>query len=165
MISHLLVLLVSSLHCFSGAQIVVNKSNGQDDLKCLIQDHPCKSLDFVSKQLGGMCSGLTILIEDPQLPVNSVITFENCTSLKISGKVDSSTILLCSNNVSCGGLKFRNVTNLHLLNMEMRSCGRQVSYIPFHSKAALHIHQSSNVTLTNMTFYNSSYTALVLSET
>lgn len=45
------------------------------------------------------------------------------------------------------------------------SCGYDVGFIQFGSKAAMHVHQSANVTLTNIIFVNSSHTALVMSDT
>ena len=158
-----LVLFLLSLCCLTcSTEIRVSKDNG-DDSKCLNhQDIPCESLEFISSRLEGNCSGLTILIDDPQLPVSGVVSFENCTSLKICGKEDACMKLLCSNNE---GFKFRNVTNLVLLNMEVTSCGHEIGHIDFNSKAAMHIHQCSNVTLANIAFYNSSFTALVISDT
>ena len=140
--------------------ISVSRDNG-DNSKCLDQDVPCESLEFVSAQLGGICSGLTVLITDLQLVVSGLVSFENCTSLKISGKTGSNTKLSCLDNV---GFKFWNITNLTLLNMEIRSCGCAVGHIQFSSTAVMHVHRCSNVALTNMVFYNSSFTALVMSD-
>ena len=158
-----LVQLVLFLCCFSVSCTQIRVSNNGDDSKCLThQDVPCESLEFVSTQLGRTCSSLTILLEDSQSSVSAIVSFENCTSLKISGKEGSNTKLLCLRDV---GFKFRNITNLTLLNMEIRSCGCVVGDIQFNSTAAMHIHRCWNVALTKVVFYNSSFTALVISDT
>jgi predicted outer membrane repeat protein len=61
------------------------------------------------------------------------------------------------------GLKFRNVTNLTLLNLEIHSCGYEVELI--HSRAAMHVQQCSTVLFLGVAFYNSSFTALLISDT
>ena len=158
MLSKPLVQLVLFLCCFSASCTQIRVSNNGDDSKCLThQDVPCESLEFVSTHLGRTCSSLTILLEDSQLSVSAIVSFENCTSLKISGKEGSNTKLLCLKDV---GFKFRNITNLTLLNMEIRSCGCAVEHIQFNSTAVMHVHRCSNVTLTNTVFYNRYYQIL-----
>jgi hypothetical protein len=104
----LLFLLLSSLSAVSDFLIKVSVDNG-DNSKCLRhQDIPCKSLEFVSAELGRVCTGLSILVDNPELSISDVILFENCSSLQLSGKRNGSK-LVC---LGYGGLKFRNVTNL-----------------------------------------------------
>jgi hypothetical protein len=63
------------------------------------------------------------------------------------------------------GIKFRNVTDLTLVNLEIYSCGYEVELI--HSRAAMHVQQCSTVFFLRvaLNFYNSSFTALVISDT
>lgn len=49
--------------------------------------------------------------------------------------------------------------------MKIDSCGYDINFIPFHSRAAMHIHNCVDVTVNNVKFYNSSFTALVISNT
>jgi hypothetical protein len=157
----MLVLVLLVCHpCGSGVVVNVSEKNG-DNSKCLNQTIPCESLEFVSVELGRICSGLSILIDDIELSINGIISFENCTSLQISGK-NFHTKVSCQR---LKGFRFINVTNLTLQNLEIYSCGYEVGLIQFHSRAAMHVHQCSNVLFTNIAFYNSSFTALVMSDT
>jgi hypothetical protein len=89
----LLFLLLSSPPEVFGFLIKVSVDSG-DNSKCLKhQDIPCKSLEFVSAELGEVCTGLSILVDDPQLSISDAVTFENCSSLQLRGKRNSSKLV------------------------------------------------------------------------
>ena len=143
-----------------GVTVNVSHITGKNDFNCLHGKSPCKSLDFISER---DCSELTVILEDEQFPIFGKLSFENCTTLSIRGRTNSSTTVWCDQKG--GGFLFKNVTGLHLSNWEIDSCGYDIGFIKFGSKVEMHIHQSAHVTLTSIIFVNSSHTALVMSDT
>jgi hypothetical protein len=83
-----LFLLLSSLSAVSGFLMKVSVDNGDNSKYLRHQDIPFKSLEFVSAELGRVCTGLFWLTTH-----KCVILFENCSSLQLSGKRNGSKLV------------------------------------------------------------------------
>lgn len=148
--------------CCADFTLRIDYDNGRDDSSVCLKNQllPCKTLDFVSKQQQRNCSNLNILIVSNRTVIADIIYFENCNSLIISG---STTTISCDKHgPKHVGFQFKNVTNLTLTDMMIESCGYA---IPSHSRAAMYIHRCINVTVSDVKFNRSSFTALVISNT
>ena len=141
----------------------VNQDTGKDDQSCVQHQHPCKSLEMVSKQFQEDCSGLTVFIEG-EVHVNSLISFKDCTYLRFLGEVRPA-LISCEASAEGAGFQFEHVVSLTITGLKLEQCGYRLSLIEFDSMAAMHIHCCINVTLEEITFQNSVFTALVFSDT
>ena len=160
---YFLTLLIVFSMC-SAAELVlrVDRERGVDELSCLQYNGVCKSLEYISNKLGRNCYGLVINIQSKQLHLENVINFEDCSSLSIYGRKNSSSTILCRIREE-SGFQFRNVSDCNMLDLDIHSCGHYIGLI--NSAAAMHIHLCNSVTLYNIKFTNSNSTALILSDT
>ncbi len=154
--------------------VFINQDIGHDAAGCLSStgignknQTACKSLEFVSSQIGNDCSGLTIVIETPLL-LNELIVFSNCSSLNITSANGQDGVVLTSNRtamLSCG-LLFCGVANLALSGVTVRHCGHRPreELIKMNRSVAVHIHQATNLTLRFVSISHISGTGLVLSD-
>lgn len=70
--------------------VYVNPIKGADHHACLTYTSPgaytpCKSLKYVSQELGRDCSNLTIQLESSEHKLDCLVSFENCSHLSIVG--------------------------------------------------------------------------------
>lgn len=155
--------------------LYVNQKTGADEDECLqvaassnnINDTnweytACKSLDFLSSQIGKDANRLTVVIES-DLQLHGLISFANSTSLKIT--TDGKHRVLQSNSTvkSCG-LQFYNITNLTISGIIVSQCEYEVNFVKMNRSVAVHVHQSTNLDITKIAISCITGTGLVLSD-
>ena len=171
--------------------VYVNPIKGANDQACLTSTSPvaitpCQSLKYVSQALGRDCSNLTIRLKTPEHKLDRLISFENCSHLSIVGydTHGSFTNVTCKsagllNGEQCSknncnrsndsvsgshgaGLRFTNVDNLCLSNLQLTECGTEIEQ---KFNATLQLHVCSNIVLEQVHFERSLGTAVAFFNT
>ncbi|XP_019859466.1 PREDICTED: uncharacterized protein LOC109587684 [Amphimedon queenslandica] len=144
--------------------IYVDDKLGHDDEDCLSEENePCQSLDYALN--GTKSNNVTIMIASGKQEVNSSVTVSGVSDILIEGDSNGSTIIQCDSTV---GFKLERVIELSIMQVTFSNCGfvhdttynKSVSF-----QSAVHIVNSSNVTISNISIIDSPGFGLVLVDT
>ena len=159
----LVLFLLQSVLCL---HINIDGSEGVDTVSCFQEQVPCKSLEYVARNLN-VTNNVTIEITSPSISLSGRIMFTNITGLIFKGKGPQLTNIKCDlrfGKYSNGsGIVFRYNKNVILVGFTLQKCG--LYYKIVHSRIqAMFIYLSYNINITQVMFNDSVGVALVLQE-
>ena len=138
------------------------KSNNHN---CILggQDRPCCTLQYaVKKLLSSSRPFIEIVIIGPEIMLNSLVKFDNVSNITLSGAGGESSVQVTCKAGPEAGFVFSSVSNLRVQYMTIWGCGILTEN---RFKAAMHIKNSIDVTLTHVKFLDSAGIALAFSDT
>ena len=119
----LVLFLLQSVLCL---HININGSEGVDTVNCFQEQVPCKSLEYVARNLN-VTNNVTIEITSPSISLSGRIMFTNIIGLTLKGKGPQLTNIKCDlrfGKYSNGsGFVFRYNKNVILVGFTMQKCG------------------------------------------
>ena len=159
----LVLFLLQSVLCL---HINIDGSEGVDTVSCFQEQVPCKSLEYVARNLN-VTNNVTIEITSPSISLSGRIMFTSITGLTLKGKGPQLTNIKCDlrfGKYSNGsGIVFRYSMNVTLVGFTLQKCG--FYYKPALTRIqAMFIHFSYNISITQVMFNDSVGVGLALQE-
>ena len=159
----LVLFLLQSVLCL---HINIDGSEGVDTVNCFQEQVPCKSLEYVARNLN-VTNNVTIEITSPSISLSGRIMFTNIIGLTLKGKGPQLTNIKCDLRIggysNGSGIVFRYSKNIILVGFTLQKCG--FYYKPARTRIqAMFIYLSYNINITQVMFNDSVGVGLVLQQ-
>ena len=119
----LVLFLLQSVLCL---HINIDGSEGVDTVNCFQEQVPCKSLEYVARNLN-VTNNVTIEITSPSISLSGRIMFTNITGLTLKGKGPQLTNIKCDLRIggysNGSGIFFLFNNNIVLVGFTILNCG------------------------------------------
>ena len=159
----MVLFLLQSVLCL---HININGSEGVDTVNCFQEQVPCKSLEYVARNLN-VTNNVTIEITSPSISLSGRIMFTNIIGLTLKGKGPQLTNIKCDLRIgrysNGSGIVFRYNTNVILVGFTLQKCGFYYK-LAHTSIQAMFIHLSYNINITQVMFNDSVGVGLALQD-
>ena len=159
----MVLFLLQSVLCL---HINIDGSEGVDIVSCFQEQVPCKSLEYVARNLN-VTNNVTIEITSPSISLSGRIMFTNITGLTLKGKGPQLTNIKCDLRIgehsNGSGIVFRYSKNVILVGFTLQKCGFYYK-LAHTSIQAMFIHLSYNINITQVMFNDSVGVGLALQD-
>ena len=161
----LVLFLLQSVLCL---HINIDGSEGVDTVSCFQEQVPCKSLEYVARNLN-VTNNVTIEITSPSISLSGRIIFTKITGLTLKGKGPQLTNIKCDlrfGKYSNGsGFVFRYNKNVILVGFTLQKCGLYYNNVYYGASIQVMLFFLTNdINITQVMFNDSVGVGMVLQE-